>query len=136
MAKQRSQPWTTAARKKHHKQGDLSDGSHAANADREMTGKDGKDVGRSAGIYVCYCYPPGDGYISHQTGKGKSSTQICHFWGDMLVPWRVLLNRNKKKWQSHFQPLPQKILPSAPLEVLVVQRDILCLCIGYHVVTS
>ena len=22
-------------------------------------------------------------------GKGKSSTQKCHFWWDMLVPWRV-----------------------------------------------
>ena len=24
-------------------------------------------------------------------GKGKSSSK-CHFWGDMLVPWRVTLN--------------------------------------------
>ena len=28
--------------------------------------------------------------ISHQTGKGKSSTQKCPFLGDMLVPWRVI----------------------------------------------
>ena len=41
--------------------------------------------------------------ISHQTGKGKSSSK-CHFWGDMLVPWRVFpgqldisINISKKK---------------------------------------
>ena len=28
--------------------------------------------------------------ISHQMGKGKSSTQKCPFLGDMLVPWRVI----------------------------------------------
>ena len=27
--------------------------------------------------------------ISHLRKFGKSSTQICHFWGDMLVSWRV-----------------------------------------------
>ena len=33
-------------------------------------------------------------HIPTKTGKfGKSSTQKCHFWGDMimLVPWRILL---------------------------------------------
>ena len=53
--------------------------------------------------------------ISHQTGKGKSSTQKCPFWGDMLVLgsvagvsfcWRVfffhhiLLGRSLKKTTS------------------------------------
>ena len=44
-------------------------------------------------------YPPGNGYISHQTGKfGKSSTQICHFSGgyDMLVFWRVSSSEKKR----------------------------------------
>jgi len=35
-------------------------------------------------------YPPGDGYISHRKGKGKSSSNMP-FLGDMLVPWRVVL---------------------------------------------
>ena len=34
--------------------------------------------------------------ISHQTGKGKSSTQNCHFWADMLVSWRVTLKEMTK----------------------------------------
>ena len=34
--------------------------------------------------------------ISHLGKLGKSSSK-CHFWGDMLVPWRVSL------WESHFQ---------------------------------
>ena len=35
--------------------------------------------------------PPGNDHISHQTGKGKSSTQKCRLVGAMLVPWRLLI---------------------------------------------
>ena len=37
-------------------------------------------------------YPPGDGYISHQTGKGKSSSNMP-FWGGF-----------RKEWVSLFPP--------------------------------
>ena len=33
--------------------------------------------------------PPGNGYISHQTGSSENHLPKCHFFGDMLVPWRV-----------------------------------------------
>ena len=46
-------------------------------------------------------YPPGNGYISHQTGKGKSSTQNAIFGGDMLVPRRV--GRKKMRKTVAFQ---------------------------------
>ena len=36
--------------------------------------------------------------ISHQTGKGKSSTQKCHFGGDMFVPWRVSFQSFTWNW--------------------------------------
>ena len=45
---------------------------------------------------VVICYPPGNGYISHQTGKGKSSTQNA-FLGDMLVFWRVHVSRDSPR---------------------------------------
>ena len=38
-------------------------------------------------------YPPGNGYISH-LGKRKIIDSKCHFWGDMLVPWRVDLHQS------------------------------------------
>ena len=35
-------------------------------------------------------------------GKGKSSSK-CHFWGDMLVPWRVLFWMFPDSSTSHFR---------------------------------
>jgi len=34
-------------------------------------------------------YPPGDGYISHQTGSLENHRLKMPFLGDMLVSWRV-----------------------------------------------
>ena len=43
------------------------------------------------------------GMDTYPTKREKENhLQICHFWGDMLVPWRVLLNRNKKKMAIPF----------------------------------
>ena len=44
--------------------------------------------------YSPWGHPPGDGYISHQTGSLENHLQICNFFGgyvSLLVPWRVPL---------------------------------------------
>ena len=46
-------------------------------------------------------YPPGE-LTSPTSGKGTSSSK-CHFWGDMLVPWRVVhCEPNLKCWSPVF----------------------------------
>ena len=58
--------------------------------DRTLTAKDGRAafvfVGREGRGWI---YSPGKYHISHQTPKGKSSTQKWQTGGDMFVPWRV-----------------------------------------------
>ena len=40
--------------------------------------------------WCCINYLPSRGLTYPTLGKGKSSSK-CHFWGDMLVSWRVPL---------------------------------------------
>ena len=43
-------------------------------------------------------YPPGNGYISHQTGSLENHRLKMPFWGDMLVPWRVYMFFKDISW--------------------------------------
>ena len=38
---------------------------------------------------IVHTYSTGNDHISHQKGKGKSSTQKCWDRDDVIVPWRV-----------------------------------------------
>ena len=60
---------------------------------------------RKPGVLAAH-YPPGDGYISHQTGSWENH----HFWGDMLVSWRVCLAvSNLPKCLDHEFPFMSRI---------------------------
>ena len=59
--------------------------------------------------------------ISHRKGNGKSSTQKCHFWGDMLVPWRKkrLINQPKPLSKCHCHSVGENLSCNGPQSWLV-----------------
>ena len=85
-------------------------------------------------------YPPGNDHISHQTGKGTSASK-SHFWGDMLVPWRVLSSvfffsrsgsMEKSRESKGIIGLKQTIRQADPTFLQSIWDDIMLICVDFN----